>query len=56
MTTETFNTFRQRGYRVVNLRRCTPPRPLSNRPIQVLARITPNRRSVEPTWSEVRDA
>ena len=54
MTTETFNTFRQRGYRVVNLRRCTPPRPLSNRPIQVLARITPNRRSVEPTWSEVR--
>ncbi len=55
MTTETFNTFRQRGYRAVNLRRCTPAGQ-SNRPIQVLARITPNRQSVEPTWSEVRDA
>ena len=43
MTIDTFNTFRQRGYRVVNLRRCSPTDE-PTRPIQVLARITPNRR------------
>jgi hypothetical protein len=44
MSDKTFNTLRQRGYRAVNLRRCTPAGEAA-RPIQALARTTPNRRS-----------
>ncbi len=40
MSKTTFQAFRRRGYRVVNLRRCTPAAQ-GSRPVQMLARITP---------------